>query len=209
MSASKLFQPIQVGTVTLQHRVVIAPLTRFRSDSKHTHTGLAVEHYAARASVPGTLIINVIAHIASGLNFHILGIWFDDQVSAWKKVSFFLRVLLLRAVFEISYVQGEASVVGVVNGDSGKTIRVSWHALCEGNLVIEVQSAFFFRNPFTNYENSFEVINEPGYIVELVTDADVVVLISKDWFEWADESKSLTVDARLIFRLRSEVTYKD
>ena len=61
---------------------------------------------------------------------------------------------------KISYVQGEASVVAVVNGDSGKTIQVSWHALCEGNLVIEVQSAFFFRSPFTNYENSFEANDE-------------------------------------------------
>jgi hypothetical protein len=31
----------------------------------------------------------------------------------------------------------------------------------------------------------------------------------KDWFEWADESKSLTAGARLVFHLHSEVTYKD
>ena len=37
-----------------------------------------------------------------------------------------------------------------------------------------------------------EAIGEPEYTVELVTDADVDFLISKDWFEWADESKPLT-----------------
>jgi NADPH2 dehydrogenase len=97
MAASKLFQPIQVGTVSLQHRVVMAPLTRFRGNSKHTHTNLAVEHYAARASIPGTLIISeatVIAHKASGLNFHIPGIWSDEQVAAWKKVCLFSRLSL-------------------------------------------------------------------------------------------------------------------
>jgi NADPH2 dehydrogenase len=101
MAASKLFQPIQVGTVTLQHRVVMAPMTRFRGNSKHTHTDLAVEHYAARASVPGTLIISeatLIAHKASGESYHIPGIWSDEQVAAWKKVCVLPRLFPLRAV---------------------------------------------------------------------------------------------------------------
>ncbi len=103
----------------------------------------------------------------------------------------------------------EARVIGVVNSDSGKTVRVSGHVLCEGKPIIEVRSAFLYRGRFTDYENTFETIDEPDYTVELVTDADVGVLLSKDWFEWADEAKPLTAGARLIFRLRSEVTYKD
>jgi NADPH2 dehydrogenase len=97
MSASKLFQPIQVGTVTVQHRVVMAPLTRLRANGKHTHTDLAVEYYAARASVPGTLIISeatLIAHKATGGNVHVPGIWSDEQVAAWKKVSVLLLATL-------------------------------------------------------------------------------------------------------------------
>ena len=89
MASSKLFQPIQLGAVTLQHRVVMAPLTRYRGNIKHTPTDLVVEHYAARASVPGTLIISeatFIAHKASGDNFNVPGIWSDEQVAAWKKV---------------------------------------------------------------------------------------------------------------------------
>jgi fatty acid synthase subunit alpha, fungi type len=105
--------------------------------------------------------------------------------------------------------RAEARVVAVVNGDSGKTVRVSGRVLCEGNPVMEVQSAFFFRGRFTDYENTFETIDEPDYTVELITDADVGVLLSKDWFEWAEESKPLAAGTRLIFRLRSEVTYKD
>lgn len=105
--------------------------------------------------------------------------------------------------------RAEAKVVAVVNGDSGKTVRVSGHVLCEGIPVIEVQSAFLYRGHFTDYENTFETIDEPDYAVELATDADVGVLQSKDWFEWADETKPLTAGTRLIFRLRSEVTYKD
>jgi fatty acid synthase subunit alpha, fungi type len=105
--------------------------------------------------------------------------------------------------------RAEAKVVAVVNSDSGKTVRVAGHVLCEGKPVIEVQSAFLYRGRFTDYENTFEIIDEPDYTVELASDGDVGVLLSKDWFEWADETKPLTTGARLIFRLRSEVTYKD
>jgi NADPH2 dehydrogenase len=91
MATSKLFQPIQVGTVTLQHRVVMAPLARFRGNSNHTPTDLVVEHYSARSSGPGTLIISeatFIAQKASGNSFNAPGIWSDEQVVAWKKVYF-------------------------------------------------------------------------------------------------------------------------
>ena len=81
--------------------------------------------------------------------------------------------------------------------------------LCEDNPVIEVQSAFFFRGRFTDYKNTFKTIDEPDYTVELITDADVGVLLLKDWFEWADESKLLAAGMHLVFRLCSEVTYKD
>jgi NADPH2 dehydrogenase len=90
MTASNLFQPIQFGNMALQHRVVMAPLTRFRGNKEHTHTDLAVEHYAARASVPGTLIISeatFISHKASGNTFNGPGIWSDEQIAAWKRVQ--------------------------------------------------------------------------------------------------------------------------
>ena len=50
--------------------------------------------------------------------------------------------------------RAEVSVVAAVNGDSGQTVRVSGHVLCEGNSVIEVQSAFFFQGRFTDNETS-------------------------------------------------------
>ena len=34
MTDSKLFQPIQIGDIKLHHRVVLAPLTRFRADER-------------------------------------------------------------------------------------------------------------------------------------------------------------------------------
>ncbi|KAJ3551583.1 hypothetical protein NM688_g4619 [Phlebia brevispora] len=84
----KLFAPIQVGKMSLKHRVVMAPLTRTRADSDHVHTKLAVEYYAQRASVPGTLLVSeatFIAAQAGGWAF-VPGIWSDAQVEAWKPI---------------------------------------------------------------------------------------------------------------------------
>lgn len=93
MSASatpaKLFQPIQVGNLQLEHRVVLAPLTRYRADDKHVHGDLAVEYYKQRSSTPGTLLITEATFIApeAGGYKNVPGLWNEDQVKAWKRVS--------------------------------------------------------------------------------------------------------------------------
>ena len=55
-STSALFQPIKVGTAQLEHRVVLAPLTRFRSDENHVPTALQEEYYRQRTTKGGLLI---------------------------------------------------------------------------------------------------------------------------------------------------------
>ncbi|CCO35946.1 NADPH dehydrogenase 1 [Rhizoctonia solani AG-1 IB] len=56
-ASNKLFAPLQVGDLTLAHRVVMAPLTRFRANDNHVHTDLALQYYSQRAEAPGTLLI--------------------------------------------------------------------------------------------------------------------------------------------------------
>lgn len=90
----KLFQPIQVGNVTLGHRVVLAPLTRFRANKDHVHGDLAVEYYAQRASSPGTLLITEATFIApqAGGYDYVPGLWNEEQVAAWKRVCLALCI---------------------------------------------------------------------------------------------------------------------
>lgn len=89
MSTSKLFQPIKVGNAALKHRVVMAPLTRFRATDAHVPSLLAAEYYAQRASVEGTLIITEATFIAqsAGGYGNVPGIWSEEQITGWKKVS--------------------------------------------------------------------------------------------------------------------------
>ncbi|KAI9439125.1 hypothetical protein H4582DRAFT_117949 [Lactarius indigo] len=87
--SSALFQPIRVGNVDLQHRVVMAPLTRLRANKDHVHGELAKTYYAQRSSVPGTLIISeatFIAPQAAGYA-NVPGIWNDAQIAGWKKTT--------------------------------------------------------------------------------------------------------------------------
>src|ERR1700761_7351890 len=87
-SVSALFQPLRVGITDIQHRVVMAPLTRIRANKDHVHGELAKTYYAQRSSVPGTLIISeatFIAPQAAGYA-HVPGIWNAAQIAGWKSV---------------------------------------------------------------------------------------------------------------------------
>lgn len=89
MSPTTLFTPLSVGPLSLKHRVVMAPLTRFRADSAHVHTQLAVEYYSQRASTPGTLLITEATFISvhAGGDAHVPGIYNAAQIAAWKRVT--------------------------------------------------------------------------------------------------------------------------
>ncbi|KAJ5914569.1 hypothetical protein N7504_003452 [Penicillium tannophilum] len=85
---SKLFTPLHIADITLAHRVVMAPMTRFRTDDGHVPSSMAVEYYEQRASVRGTLLITEATLIsASHGGFpNSPGLWNDAQVEGWKHV---------------------------------------------------------------------------------------------------------------------------
>jgi len=85
----KLFQPTQLGNLALNHRIVMAPLTRYRGRDDHVHNiPLAKEYYTQRASHPGTLLITEATFIAAkaGGYTNVPGLWNDEQLAAWKIV---------------------------------------------------------------------------------------------------------------------------
>lgn len=89
MESSRLFKPLKVGNITLQHRIAMAPLTRFRATPDHVPTPILAEYYSQRGSVPGTLLVSEATFIsaAHGGYSRAPGIWSDEQVAAWKPVT--------------------------------------------------------------------------------------------------------------------------
>ncbi|TFY81116.1 hypothetical protein EWM64_g2889 [Hericium alpestre] len=87
-STPKLFQPIQIGDVTLQHRVVMAPLTRYRANANHELEESAVKYYEQRASIPGTFLFTEGTFPSPELGGYpnVPGIWSQRQIEQWKKI---------------------------------------------------------------------------------------------------------------------------
>lgn len=105
--------------------------------------------------------------------------------------------------------KAEAKISSVTNANEGKIVKVQGYVYRNGKPVIQVVSSFLYRGRFTDYQNTFETTEEPDYLVPLENDAAVGVLQSKEWFEWDDESNPLTAGTSLIFRIKSQVSFKD
>ncbi|KAJ8487870.1 hypothetical protein ONZ45_g14167 [Pleurotus djamor] len=86
----KLFQPTKVGRLDLQHRIILAPLTRHRATKDFVPiVPMVAEYYAQRASTPGTLLITEATYVApeAGGFEHAPGIWSEEQIAAWRQVT--------------------------------------------------------------------------------------------------------------------------
>lgn len=114
---TNFFKPLKLNSkITLKHRGVMAPLTRFRADFDHvprldkdylkssewknflasseskidttSQRGLVEEYYYQRSLRPGTLVLSEATYIspAAGGDDFIPGIWNKTQVNAWKQI---------------------------------------------------------------------------------------------------------------------------
>ena len=89
MSKQPLFTPIRVGAILLEHRVVMAPLTRSRSVQPGNIPGdLMLEYYSQRASDGGLIVSEATSiSIAGGGWFVAPGLYSDEQVAGWKRIT--------------------------------------------------------------------------------------------------------------------------
>ena len=83
---TSLFEPVEVGKLTLPNRVVMAPLTRNRADSRGVPQDIAVEYYRQRASV-GLIITEGTQPSGVGQGYmNTPGIHTDEQRAGWRAV---------------------------------------------------------------------------------------------------------------------------
>ncbi|MBM9538238.1 alkene reductase [Desulfobulbus alkaliphilus] len=79
-----LFQPLQLGPLTLPNRIFMAPLTRCRTEVDHIPTALMAEYYAQRAE-GGLLIAEATMAMAGNSAFwREPGIYSQAQVEGWR-----------------------------------------------------------------------------------------------------------------------------
>jgi N-ethylmaleimide reductase len=82
-----IFTPLKAGALTLANRMLMAPLTRARSDLAHMPNDLMSEYYGQRATAG--LIVTECTMIAPNTSAFVTepGIYTAEQVEAWRKVT--------------------------------------------------------------------------------------------------------------------------
>lgn len=82
-----LFTPIEVGSLKLTNRIVLAPLTRNRAGDGNVVQAMNIEYYQQRAS--GGLLITEASQISpQGVGYPATpGIYNAAQIDGWKKVT--------------------------------------------------------------------------------------------------------------------------
>ncbi len=88
MNFPSLFSQLVVGPYRLQHRVVMAPLTRMRADrSSFAPRALNAEYYRQRATPGGLIIAEASPVMVTGRgNPATPGIYTDEQIRGWRGV---------------------------------------------------------------------------------------------------------------------------
>ena len=83
-----LFSPLTIGPYRLEHRVVMAPLTRMRADKATlAPRSLNVDYYAQRATPGGLIIAEATPVLPTGTGSpNVPGIYSEAQIAGWKRV---------------------------------------------------------------------------------------------------------------------------
>jgi 2,4-dienoyl-CoA reductase-like NADH-dependent reductase (Old Yellow Enzyme family) len=82
-----LFDPLQIGPLTLRNRIVMAPLTRARAGAERVPNVMMAEYYAQRAGA-GLILSEATSVTPMGVGYaDTPGIWNDEQVEGWKQVT--------------------------------------------------------------------------------------------------------------------------
>src|SRR5258708_1622995 len=113
----KLFSPVQIGPLTLSHRVVMAPLTRSRSEQPGDIPGsLMLEYYTQRTSEGGLIISEATTISIAGRGwFGAPGLYSDEQVAGWKTITDAVHAKGGR-MFSQLWHTGRSSHVDMTNG---------------------------------------------------------------------------------------------
>lgn len=85
---SKLFSPLKLGALTLPNRIIMAPLTRARAaNAGRVPNDLMAEYYAQRAGA-GLILTEATCITPMSVGYaNTPGIWSEEQVEGWKKIT--------------------------------------------------------------------------------------------------------------------------
>jgi N-ethylmaleimide reductase len=82
-----IFEPITLGPIRLRNRIVMAPMTRNRADTRDAPWSLNVEYYAQRASA-GLIVTEASQISPQGKGYPgTPGIYSEQQIAGWRRIT--------------------------------------------------------------------------------------------------------------------------
>ncbi len=149
-----LFDPLQLGELTLPNRIIMAPLTRCRASEGRVPNALMAEYYAQRADA-GLIISEATSVTPMGVGYpDTPGLWSQEQVEGWKLVTKAVHQKGGRIFAQLWHV-GRISAPYYLNGE----LPVAPSALAAGGHVSLIRPMQEFVNP-----RALETSEIPGII---------------------------------------------
>ncbi|SIS02239.1 MULTISPECIES: alkene reductase [Pseudomonas] len=113
-----LFSPMEMGAIKLANRIVMAPVTRSRYCEDGIPNELHATYYAQRASA-GLIIAEATNISPQGRGYAATpGIWSEEQVAGWKKVTDLVHAAGGKIVSQLWHVGRFSSVELQPNGEA-------------------------------------------------------------------------------------------
>lgn len=82
-----LFDPLELGPLTLKNRIIMAPLTRSRAGDARVPNAMMAEYYRQRAGA-GLILSEATSVTPMGVGYaDTPGIWNEAQVDGWRQVT--------------------------------------------------------------------------------------------------------------------------
>jgi len=170
-SQSILFTPLKIGNLTLNNRMIMAPLTRNRAGEGNVPTDLNTLYYTQRASA-GLLITEASQISESALGYPATpGIHSDEQIKGWKKIT--------DAVHE----QG-----GLIFIQLWHVGRISHPSMLPGNALPVAPSAIRPDGEAITYEGM-----QP-FVTPRALDLDEIPVLISDYVKAAENAKAAGFD---------------
>ncbi len=131
-SSNRLFEPYELGDLTLPNRIVMAPLTRNRAGEDNAPTDMNTAYYSQRASA-GLIITEATQVSSQGQGYpDTPGIHSQEQVEGWKRVTdavhdaggrIFLQLWHVGRISHSSYHDGKNPVAPSSIKPDGKVMK--------------------------------------------------------------------------------------
>lgn len=158
MTSATLFSPLALGALRLDHRVVMAPLTRMRAGRPgNVPRALNAEYYGQRASPGGLIIAEASQVVPEGQGVPLSpGIHSTEQVAGWRAVTEAVHAkggLIVLQLWHVGRISHPSHQPGGGAPVSASAIRPSGNAT----------TASFTREPFET-PRALETDEIPGLV---------------------------------------------